>query len=78
MTGYESSPDFGGPEPSWREAAVILAVIGTIAGAVRALRQLLLWWGSCLVRRTPHDPEPLNDRKGWLRGQVPQNVWRTI
>jgi hypothetical protein len=45
MTGYENSPDYSGPEPSWREAVVILAVIVTVAGAIWALRHLLLHWG---------------------------------
>lgn len=27
MSGYEKEPDYGGPEPSWREAAVVAPVI---------------------------------------------------
>jgi len=27
MSGYEKEPDYGGPEPSWREAAVVALVI---------------------------------------------------
>ena len=41
-------PDYGGPEPSWRETGVIrviLVVIITLAGAIWALRRLLLDWG---------------------------------
>jgi hypothetical protein len=45
MTGYENSPDYGGPEPSWREAVVILAVIVAVVGAIWALRQVLVWCG---------------------------------
>jgi hypothetical protein len=45
MTGYENSPDYGGPEPSWCEAAVILAVIVAVVGTIWALRRLLLYWG---------------------------------
>jgi hypothetical protein len=45
MSGYEKSPDYGGPEPSWREGAKILAVIAVVAAAVWCLRQLLLYWG---------------------------------
>ena len=37
--------DYGGPEPSWREAALILALIVTLAVAIWALRCLLLYWG---------------------------------
>jgi hypothetical protein len=43
------SPDYGAPEPSWREAAVILLVIVLVivvlGGAIWALRRLLLAWG---------------------------------
>ena len=42
MSGYEDSPDYGGPDPSWREAAVILAVIVTLLSAIWMLRRLLL------------------------------------
>jgi hypothetical protein len=45
MTGYENYPDYGGPEPSWREAAAILAVIVAVVGTIWVLRRLLLWWG---------------------------------
>jgi hypothetical protein len=49
MSGYDESPDYGGPEPSWREGAVIVLVIvlviAIIVGAIWALRQLLLYWG---------------------------------
>jgi hypothetical protein len=49
MSGYEKSPDYGGPEPSWREGAVIVLVIVLViialAGAIWALRRLLLAWG---------------------------------
>jgi hypothetical protein len=49
MSGYENSPDNGGPKPSWREAAVILvvvlAMVGTLTGAIWALRRLLVAWG---------------------------------
>ena len=45
LSGYENSPDYGGPEPWWREAGAILAVIGTVAGAICELRRLLLYWG---------------------------------
>jgi hypothetical protein len=45
LSGYENSPDYGGPDPFWREAAVILAAIITLAGAIWALRPLLLHWG---------------------------------
>jgi hypothetical protein len=45
LSGYENSPDYGGPEPSWREAAVILAVIVAGVGTIWVLRGLLLWWG---------------------------------
>jgi DNA-binding MarR family transcriptional regulator len=44
LSGYENSPDYGGPEPAWREAAVILAVFGAIAGAIWALSRLLSYW----------------------------------
>jgi hypothetical protein len=45
LSGYENSPDYGGPDPSWREVAVILAVIVTVACAIWALGWLLLYWG---------------------------------
>jgi hypothetical protein len=45
MSGYENSPDYGGPNPSWREAAVILAIISAIAAAIWALRRALLYFG---------------------------------
>ena len=49
VSGYDNSPDYGGPKPSWREVAsvvlVIVIVIVTIAGAVWALRRLLVAWG---------------------------------
>jgi hypothetical protein len=49
VSGYENSPDSGGPSPSWREGAsivlVIVIVIVTIVGAIWALRKLMLYWG---------------------------------
>ena len=39
MSGYDKSPDYGGPEPTWRgtiiEVVVILAVLALIALALR-------------------------------------------
>jgi hypothetical protein len=53
MSGYEKSPNYGGPNPSWREAVVMVLVfvlvIVAIAGAIWALRRLLLAWGHGLV-----------------------------
>jgi len=49
LSGYDNSPNYGGPEPSWREGAVIVLVvvlvIVIVAGAIWALRRLLLHWG---------------------------------
>ena len=49
VSGYEKSPDYGGPDPSWREGAVIVLVvvlaIAATVGAIRAVRRLLLAWG---------------------------------
>ncbi len=33
MTGYEQSPDYGGPEPNWRSDLFLLLLIATIIGA---------------------------------------------
>ena len=45
---YDNSPDYGAPEPSWREEVivvlVIILVVATIAGAIGALRRLLSYW----------------------------------
>jgi hypothetical protein len=40
MSVYETSPECGGPEPSWRETSVILAAIVSRAGAIWAVRRL--------------------------------------
>lgn len=43
MTGYEKSPDYGGPEPSWREPPHILMIIAVIAFAIWLVRQVWLY-----------------------------------
>lgn len=49
LSGYDNSPNYGGPESSWREAAVIVLVIVLVifivAGAIWALHRLLLGSG---------------------------------
>ena len=37
-SGYEKSPDYGGPEPHWREAVYAILVIGAIVGVGYGLR----------------------------------------
>lgn len=44
-SGYEKSPDYGGPEPSWRETIAMLIAIATIVGVLYGLRRLLVAWG---------------------------------
>jgi hypothetical protein len=36
MGGYEKEPDYGGPDPSWKEAVVL-------AGFIAAVTGLLMW-----------------------------------
>jgi hypothetical protein len=38
MSGYEKSPDYGGPKPSWREAAIIGMSINGAASAAWMVR----------------------------------------
>ncbi len=33
MTGYEQSPDYGGPDPSWKGTLVIILLTAVICGA---------------------------------------------
>lgn len=37
-SGYEKSPDYSGPPPSWRELAVILVIIVVLVGLFLAVR----------------------------------------
>jgi hypothetical protein len=39
MTGYENEPEYGGPDPSWKEALVLAAIMG---GATAVLLLLTL------------------------------------
>lgn len=34
MTGYEKEPDYGGPDPEWKEALVLAAVLAAAAAAL--------------------------------------------
>ena len=34
MTGYEQSPDYGGPDPTWKGTLFLILLIVTICGAV--------------------------------------------
>lgn len=40
-SGYEKSPDYGGPEPTWR--GMILGVLAFIAVAVLAILYAVGW-----------------------------------
>jgi hypothetical protein len=39
MTGYENEPEYGGPDPSWKEA---IALAGIVGGVVVVLVYLTL------------------------------------
>jgi hypothetical protein len=33
MTGYDKSPDYGGPDPTWKGTVFLALLIATIVGA---------------------------------------------
>jgi hypothetical protein len=33
MTGYEKSPDYGGPQPTWLGSLFLILLVATIVGA---------------------------------------------
>lgn len=37
MSGYEKEPDYGGPDPSWREGLVLAAVVGGVTAVLLLL-----------------------------------------
>lgn len=39
MSGYEKEPDYGGPDPSWKEGIVLAAIIGSVTLALWCLTQ---------------------------------------
>src|SRR5262245_13036766 len=47
VSGFDNSPDYGGPDPSWREGVVIVLALVDCRRrrAIWALRRLLLAWG---------------------------------
>jgi len=34
VSGYEKEPDYGGPDPSWREGVILALVVFGVTGAL--------------------------------------------
>lgn len=39
MSGYEKEPDYGGPDPSWKEIIVLVAIVGCVTLVLLCLSQ---------------------------------------
>jgi hypothetical protein len=56
-SGWDNHPEYGGPEPSWREAFVIAIVIVVVAGlivlALKWQHPLRLSWSIAVATESP-------------------------